>query len=177
MASTQSASPVAEVRAAARQVEANYGRADHPLGGYLAIMATYVGLVGAGTGLLAKRGLLPERVGLGDTALLAVATHKLSRTIAKDSVASPLRAPFTKFEGPSGPGELNESVEGTGATKATGELITCPFCLDQWVATAFLAGLVLAPRVTRFVASTLAVRAGADFLQFGYAAAQHAAGS
>lgn len=33
-------------------------------------------------------------------------------------------------------------------------------------------GLVLAPRATRFMASTLAVVAGSDFLQFGYAAAQ-----
>ena len=37
-----------------------------------------------------------------------MATHKLSRIIAKDPVTSPLRAPFTTFEGTSGPAELAE---------------------------------------------------------------------
>jgi hypothetical protein len=27
-----------------------------------------------------------------------------------------------------------------------GELLTCPFCLGQWVATGLIFGLVLAPR-------------------------------
>jgi hypothetical protein len=42
------------------------------------------------------------------------------------------------------------------------------------VATAFVTGLVVAPRVTRYVAGIFAVRAGADLLQFGYAAADQA---
>ena len=67
-------------------------------------------------------------------------------------------------------------MRGTGVQKAVGELITCPFCLDQWVATGFLAGLVAAPRATRWLASAFAVRAGADALQFGYAALQRLAG-
>jgi hypothetical protein len=163
------------VQSAAQRVADRYGRSDRPLAGYLTIMGSYVGMLAAGSAVLARRGLLPERSRAGDLALIAVATHKLSRTIAKDSVASPLRAPFTRFEGAAGPGEVNEDVQGTGATKATGELITCPFCLDQWIATAFAGGMVLAPRFTRFIASTFAVRAGADFLQFCYAAAEHAA--
>jgi hypothetical protein len=52
--------------------------------------------------------------------------------------------------------------------------VSCPFCLGQWVATAFSFGLVLAPRTTRFLAGVMAVRAGADALQFGYDALQQA---
>lgn len=100
--------------------------------------------------------------------LSAVATHKLSRLITKDPVTSPLRAPFTRYQGQSGPAELQEEVRGTGARKAVGELITCPFCIDMWVATGLVAGFVFLPRVTRLAIDTLAVLAGADLLQFGY---------
>jgi len=167
-----------EVGAATRQVSEEYGRDDHPLRGYLAVIATYSAVVGGLAALGRARGVrLPKRVDARDVALLAVATHKVSRTISKDSVTSPLRAPFTRFQGSSGPGELKEEVRGTGVQKAVGELITCPFCLDQWVATGFLAGLVAAPRATRWLAATFAVRAGADALQFGYAALQKSAES
>ena len=161
-------------RAAAR-ISDDYDRADRPLGGYLAIMAGYGALMIGAAALLARDKRLPDGVRLADGALLAVATHKLSRTLAKDAVASPLRAPFMKFKGPAGPGEVNEDVRGEGLQKAAGELISCPFCLDQWVASAFVVGLAVAPRFMRFVASTFAVRAGADFLHFAYVAAEHAA--
>src|SRR6266568_6180594 len=50
------------------------------------------------------------------------------RLITKDPVTSPLRAPFTVFEGQEGQAELKEEVRGHGARKAVGELVTCPFC-------------------------------------------------
>ncbi len=53
-----------------------------------------------------------------------------------------------------------------------GALLTCPFFLALWVATAFGFGLVLAPRVTRFALSVLAAVAGADVLHFAYAMGQ-----
>jgi hypothetical protein len=53
-----------------------------------------------------------------------------------------------------------------------GELLVCPFCLDQWVATGYAAGLVVAPRATRFVASIMATVAISDFLQIGYKASE-----
>lgn len=104
--------------------------------------------------------------------LVGVATHKVARLIAKDPVTSPLRAPFTTFEGTSGEAELAEQVRGTGPRKALGELVTCPFCLGQWVATGFVFGLVLAPRPTRLAASLFTALTGADFLQLAYAKAQ-----
>jgi len=63
-------------------------------------------------------------------------------------------------------------VRGRGVRHAVGELLTCPFCMAHWIATAFGFGFVLAPDATRLVASVLAAEAGADFLQFAYAGAQ-----
>src|SRR3954454_19378592 len=160
---------------ATEKIASGYGRPDRPLAGYAALMAGYGALMTGATTLLARRDRLPDRLRASDALLLAVATHKLSRTLAKDAVASPLRAPFVKFRGAAGPGEVNEDVRGQGVQKAAGELVSCPFCLDQWVASAFVVGLAVAPRLTRFMAATFAVRAGADILHFAYAAAEHSA--
>jgi len=99
----------------------------------------------------------------------AVATHKLSRLIARDPVTSPLRAPFTEYRGPAGPAELREDVRGQGARKTIGELVTCPFCTSVWVATGFTAGLIYLPRTTWLAMGTLTALAGADLLQYGHA--------
>src|SRR5215203_2934213 len=111
---------------------------------------------------------LPKAISPRDLALIGVASHKTSRTIAKDKVTAPLRAPFTEHEGEGGPGELEESPRGIGLQHTVGELIVCPFCLDQWVATGYVAGLVVAPRATRFVAAVMATVAISDFLQIAY---------
>ncbi len=151
------------------------GRTERPLGFYAGAMAAY-GAFSAGAAVLLRRrrAPLPERIGPADLALLAVATQQLTRTVAKDTVASPLRAPFTRFAGSAGPGEVNEEVVAHGWAHGAGELLTCPFCLSQWVATGFVVGLVLAPRATRLAASVLALRAGSDALQFAYAALESA---
>jgi hypothetical protein len=168
---------IREISEAAEQVQREYGRDDKPLGGYLAINAVYAGLAAGLVGLARARGVkLPKRISAGDLALLAVATQKMSRTLSKDSVTSPIRAPFTRFKGAAdSPGEVNEEVRGTGMRKSLGELLSCPFCLDQWVATGFVAGMVAAPRATRLVASTFAVRAGADLLHHAYVATERLA--
>ncbi len=147
---------------------------ERPLGGYLALMAGYGAATAGMVALIARTRGLPERLTAGDGALLALATHKLSRTLAKDAVTSPLRAPFTKYYESAPSGEINEEVHGSGLQKAAGELVTCPFCLDQWVATALVGGLAFAPRLTRLIASTFAVRAAADLLHFAYAKAEQA---
>jgi hypothetical protein len=145
------------------------GDHERPLGGYTAAMAVYAAAVGtlAGVTRLTRREV-PDGLAVGDVLLSAVATHKLSRLITRDPVTSPLRAPFTLYEGQEGPAELKEGVRGRGVRKTIGELITCPFCLDMWVATGLMAGLIYLPRTTRLTIDTLAVLAGADVLQFGY---------
>ncbi len=150
--------------------------ADRPLGPFVGLMGVYGTLAAAGAALVWRKGA-PEGVRWGDLVLITIATHKLSRLLAKDPVTSPLRAPFARFEGQEGPAELKEEVRGTGVQKAVGELVTCPFCLAQWVATAFLLGLALAPRATRMAAAVFTAVTGADVLQLAYAALEEKTGS
>jgi hypothetical protein len=149
---------------------------ERPLKGYAIAMATYAAAtaaVAAVARLTGKR--LPERPPASDLALLAVSTHKVSRLLTKDAITSPLRAPMTRFESAAGEAEINESPRGTGARHALGELITCPFCTAVWVASGLAAGLVFAPRLTRFGMGVATAVAGADFLHLGYDAAKRAA--
>lgn len=148
--------------------------AERPLGGYGVLLSTYGLLVLTLTTAVRRRGGLPERCSIGDFALLAVATHKLSRLVTKDSVLAPLRAPFSRFEEPAGEGEVHEEVRGEGLRHAIGELVSCPFCIGVWVATTMTFALVLAPRPTRFVATIFSSVAASDFLQLAYATAQKA---
>ena len=154
---------------AAREKEQYEAGSDRPIGSFLAIMGVYLATVTGLGVLLRRRGdVLPERIGLADLVLLTVAAHKLSRLLAKDPVTSPLRAPFTRFEGVSGPAELQEKVRGSGFRRAAGALVTCPFCLAMWAATGFAFALVVAPKATRFAASILTAVTGADVLHFAY---------
>jgi hypothetical protein len=171
----ETTAPTGPLAALSKEADAYRGDEERPLGGFVAVMAVY-GAIVAVASLLARR-RLPERFAWGDLALISVATHKVSRRLAKDPVTSPLRAPFTQFRGTSGTAELAEDVRGTGIRKAVGELLTCPFCLGQWVATAFVFGLVIAPRPTRLVASVFTAVAAADVLQFGYVKVERSATS
>lgn len=146
------------------------GGEDRPLGGYLMTMAVYAGVTGMLAAAIRITGReVPDGLPARDIALSALATYKLSRLLAKDPVTSPLRAPFTSYEGTSGPAELHEEVRGSGARKTVGELITCPFCSGVWVATGITAGLVCLPRTTRLVTGTFAALAGSDLLQYAHA--------
>lgn len=177
---TTATEPIQHAAAAVRnaaEAEAERYRAgeERPLGGYLVLMSIYSTVLAALSALVRRRGGLPERVGAADLALLGVATHKLSRLITKDSVTAVVRAPFTTYSEPSGEGEVNEEVRGSGLRHAAGELLTCPFCAAVWVATVLAFGLVLVPRPTRLVASILSAVTSSDFLQLAYAIAQRAA--
>jgi hypothetical protein len=148
-----------------------------PLGGYVLAMSVFAALVAGAAGLAALTGRrLPRTIDPWDVVLLAAGTHKLSRTISKDSVTAPLRAPFTRYTGRGGPAEVMEEVRSAGGLRhSIGELLTCPFCLDVWISTGFAIGFVFAPRATRLVAATFTAITGADFLQLAYAKAQQAA--
>ena len=155
------------------EMQAYAGGHERPLGSFLIIMGAYGALVTGMAAFLAASGRrLPDRLAWSDLALLAVATHKISRQLAKDPVTSPLRAPFTRYSGTSAEAELDEEVRGTGMRKALGELASCPFCLGQWVATTGVFGLITVPRATRAAASVFAVLTASDMLQYAYARAQ-----
>jgi hypothetical protein len=149
-----------------------YSRERKPLGSY-ALMATAFN-AGLGAFVAKRRNELPERIEPYDLVLMGAATHKLSRLIAKDKVTSAFRAPFARYQEDAGPAEVTEEPRGTGLRLAIGELVTCPFCMGQWVAAGFMCGLVTAPRTTRFVASIFATLGVSDALQVVYKAGQEA---
>src|SRR4051812_15637103 len=152
----------------ARDPFAGHAAQYRPLGAYGALVGAF-NLGAAGFLVASERsGRLPERYGATDLGLLAVATFKLSRLVAKDRVTSALRAPFTRFQGDAGHGEVDEAARGGGLRRAIGELLVCDYCLAQWVAAGFVASHALAPRPTRTVAALFTVYAGADALQLGW---------
>ncbi|MGY1835681.1 DUF1360 domain-containing protein [Blastococcus sp. SYSU DS0510] len=168
----------APLRRWARTQKREYTQGEpRPLAGDLGAMGVYASLVVGGAAAVRAAGKqLPDRIPLGDVALLTIATFRLARRIAKDPVTSPLRAPFVRYEGTSGHAEVAEEVREHGGVKhAVGELLTCPFCLAQWVGTAFVFGYVTAPRATRLAALTMTTVAGSDVLQFVYDSIQNGA--
>lgn len=113
---------------------------------------------------------LPARYDVQDLVVGGIAAHKFSRLVAKGSVTAPVRAPFTEFDEPAGASEHHEHARGKhGVRHTVGELLTCPFCVGQWVSTGYVVGLALAPRATRTWAAVFAVSGLSDTLQHAYA--------
>jgi len=139
---------------------------------YATMLGFYMASVAVLTGLAKEQGRLPRRFGVLDLALLGIATHKLSRIIAKDRITSILRAPFVSYIGSAGAGEVEEEPRGRGIQRGIGHLISCPYCTAPWSATALAFGFLFAPRVTRFFAGILASVAMSDFLHRAYLAAK-----
>jgi hypothetical protein len=146
-------------------------RGEVDLEGFSGSLATYAAAVAATVALGRVTGhTLPHRYHPTDLVIGALATHKAARLLSKASVTSPLRAPFTRFSGAAGSGEHHEEARGDrGIRHVVGELVTCPFCLGVWIGTAYVAGLVFAPRATRAVAAVMTVVAGSDAAQHAYA--------
>jgi Protein of unknown function (DUF1360) len=150
-----------------------YADEPRPLGGYAALMAAFGGLALAGAaGIRRSRDGLPDRVAAGDLVLAGIASQKASRVLTRDLVTSWLRAPFTRFEEVADQSEVEERPRGHGLQRAIGELVTCPFCMDMWMASAFSAGLMAAPRATRALATPFVVHAIADAAQLAWAKAR-----
>jgi hypothetical protein len=153
---------------------AGYSPTDEkPLGGYAVLMAVFSGLVTVFAAWFRRSGrALPDRMEARDLALITVASHKAARLIAKDKVTSAIRAPFAQYEGPAGPGEVSEHPRGRGLRRVIGELLVCPYCLGMWTSAAMAAGLLVAPRFTRWTCAVLAAFFGADVLQIAYKRAE-----
>jgi hypothetical protein len=148
-----------------------YDGGEEPLPSYAALAGLF-NLILAVFLLIARKSgrQIPERVETRDIALLGVATHKLSMLVAQDAVTSPLRAPFTELQEKQSPKNVDEKPRSKGLRRSIGELITCKFCVGQWVASFFTYGLVFAPAVTRLVASIFAIVALSDHLHQTYKA-------
>src|SRR5919109_3024651 len=161
------------VRDAARAPFEDYADEPRPLAPYGILSGIFAVAVGGSLVALRAAGKrLPKRIGAGDVVLAGVATHKLSRLLAKDKITSFLRAPFTEYQGSGGPGEVEEKPRGSGLRYATGELLVCPYCLGLWVAAAYGVGHVAAPRGTSFAGFVLTALTISDSLQIAYKAAE-----
>lgn len=141
------------------------------LSGYAGSLTAYTALAAAAMAVARRRGVLDRPVSASalDVVLGGLATHKFARLLAKGSVTSPLRAPFTRFERPIGSAEHQERARHRhGFRHTVGELLTCPYCLAVWIGTAYAAGLDTAPGAARSWARTFSVVAIADFLTQAY---------
>ncbi len=152
-------------------VAENYGAGKQSLYSYSVLMGLF-NLVFAGFLLLARTlgRPIPPRIEATDIALLGMATHKLSLVGTEDAITSPLRAPFAELQEKESPKSVDEEPRGEGLRRSIGELLTCKFCLGMWVASFFTYGLILAPRVTRLVASIFTILTISDYLHQTYKA-------
>src|SRR4051812_41025652 len=84
---------------------AEYG-ADRSLRGDLGVLAAFA-LYGAALATASKVSgrRLPDSVQPLDLVLGAAATFRFSKLISRNTVTSPLRAPFARYGGPGGPAE------------------------------------------------------------------------
>jgi len=131
-------------------------------------VGTFVGALAAAGGLAKLLDREPPGDSALDLAVLAGATFKAARTIARDDVTSFVRAPFV--EGEAGSGEQEEPKQTGGMEQAIGELVTCTRCVGTWAAAGLTATQILAPRFGRMLTWSLAAAAANDFLQAGFAA-------
>ena len=139
---------------------------------YAAVMTLFVGGIAALASLARSQDLLPKRFKPLELLMLGVATHKLTRLIAKDRITGAIRAPFVRYKGSAGAGEVEEEPRGHGVQRAIGELISCPYCMGPWSASVLGFGMLFAPRTTKFFASLLGTLAISDFLNRAYAASK-----
>ena len=146
---------------------------ERPLGGYSVLMGTFLSLAAGFAAWFRSSGReLPERIAPADLALLTVASHKMSRMVTRDRVTSVVRAPFTRFQGDAGPGEVDEAARGRGLRRAIGELLVCPYCLGMWASAALTASLLVFPRFTRWLCTVLVSFLGSELLQIAYSRAE-----
>ena len=138
-----------------------------PYGAYAGIVAAFAGGL-AGAGALAR--LLDRNPACQtplDLTVLALASFKAARTLARDEVTSFVRQPFVRGEAHSGD---EEPVEG-GVHQAIGELVTCSRCVGTWAAAGLATTQILAPRFGRLLTWSLAAAGANDFLQAAFVAA------
>ncbi len=144
---TTTTSPVAPVTEPLREMAREYDAAPDKLAGYAALLAVYgTGVTGFGLFMRRTGRRLPDRVDPSDVVLLGVATFKLSRFISRDAVTGVVRAPFTTRRANATGSEVHDKPRGKGLRRAIGELLTCPFCISQWLGTVLAGAFVVTPR-------------------------------
>jgi hypothetical protein len=140
-----------------------------PLEGYVGAVVAFNLLLGRlVAGRRDEKTPLADRLDLTDLALLGTASHKLSRVITKDIVMTPFRMPFTRFDEYLGYGESQEGARGRGWRETIGELLSCNYCADPWIALLLLVAFDRFPSRTRLVMKFFSAVAISDFLHVVY---------
>src|SRR5262245_20568375 len=102
-----------------------------------------------------------------DFVILAAASFKAARTLARDEVLSFVREPFVEGEAHEGD---EEPIETGDYRQALGELVTCSRCGGTWAAAGLAVSQILAPRFGRLLTWSLAAAGANDWLQAGFSA-------
>jgi hypothetical protein len=144
-----------------------------PYASYAAIMGTFAGALAAAGALGRLLDRNPQCQTTLDLTVLAAATFKAARTLARDEVTSFIREPFVRGHAHEG-GE--DPVETGDLQQAIGELVTCSRCVGTWAAAGLAATQVLSPRFGRLLTWSLAAAGANDFLQAGFGALTRASG-
>jgi hypothetical protein len=137
-----------------------------PYSAYASIMGVFCGGLALAGGLSRLLGRNPGDHTWLDFGVLALASFKAARTIARDEVTSFVREPFVEGHAYDG-GE--EPVHTGDMQQAIGELVTCSRCVGTWTAAGLATTQVLAPRFGRLLAWSLAAAGANDFLQAAFA--------
>lgn len=112
----------------------------------------------------------PERISLRDWALLVLATFRMSRLVAYDTVMQAYRAPLVEVvPHDSGAGDTTQARrDTTGIKRALGELISCPICNGTWIAAALVYGLCVKPTYTRTLMTVMSAVGASEIMQAGF---------
>ena len=132
----------------------------------------YAGLTGAFLTGIAALGILSRRqedleYTPADFVVLALATFKASRTLARDDVTRFIREPFVVGEPMAA--EHEHPIPSGGVRQAIGELVTCSRCIGMWAAAGLVGVDLAAPAFGRPLRWSLAVAGANDWLQAGFA--------
>lgn len=133
-------------------------------------MAIYSTLAACLTDAVASRRTKMRPFGLRELLYFSLAIRHLSQLNTKDPITAIIRKPITEFESSTGEVELIEKFAGTGIRRAAGELLNCPFCLGQRIATGLVAGRLLFPEFTESVAAISVIARLSDYLQIAHCA-------
>ena len=137
-----------------------------PYEAYAAIVGGFAALLGSAGALGRALGRDPQCQTPLDLTVLALATFKAARTLARDDVTSFIRRPFVREEPALSDDET--PVQTGGIDQAIGELVTCTRCVGTWAAAALASTQILAPRFGRLLTWSLGAAALNDFLQAGF---------
>ncbi len=112
----------------------------------------------------------PDNISLKDWFLLVLATFRMSRMLAYDTVMQTYRSPVVEtVPHDSGAGETTQArSDVTGIKKALGEMISCPICNGTWIAAGLVYGLCLIPNYARTLITVMSAVGASEVLHAGF---------